>query len=138
MEPGSDNEDTMAHSNAAYSLLLPGKILNLRALSVQKKFRGSRGNKEGAKRGWYLLQKSGLGEVKNFKARRGTDMVSTSTHSLPPHYLVLLHQNHPFQLYEFHKKEIPIEETSFVEALMPFGISLQQYKSSMAMEDITM
>ena len=59
-----------------YSLLLPGKVLNLRALSVQKKFRGNRGNKEGAKRGWYLLQKSGLGEVKEIRARRGTDMVS--------------------------------------------------------------
>ena len=75
VEAGPDNGDNLAHSNAAYSLLLPGKILNLRALSIQKKFRGSRGNKEGAKRGWYLLQTSGLGEVKEFKARRGTDMV---------------------------------------------------------------
>ena len=44
------NDDTLANSNAAYSLLLPGKILNLRALSIQKKFGGGRGNKEGAKR----------------------------------------------------------------------------------------
>lgn len=79
MEGGPDSDDTMAHSNAAYSLLLPGKILNLRALGIQKKFRGSRGNKEGAKRGWYLLQRSGLGDVKEFKARRGTDMVKRST-----------------------------------------------------------
>ena len=76
VDAGANNDDTLAHSNAAYSLLLPGKILNLRALSIQKKFRGSRGNKERAKRGWYLLQRSGLGEVKEFKARRGTDMVN--------------------------------------------------------------
>ena len=43
---------------------------NLGTIPQRRKFRGSRGNKEGAKRSWYLLQKSGLGEVKEFKARR--------------------------------------------------------------------
>ena len=70
MERGADSDDTMAHSTGAYSLLLSG---------IQKKFRGSRGNKEGGKRGWYLLQKSGLGDVKEFKACSGTDMVIRST-----------------------------------------------------------
>ena len=70
VEAGPNKEDALAHSNAAYSLLLPGKVLNLRALRIQKKFRGNRGNKEGAKRGWYLLEKSGLDQVKEFKARR--------------------------------------------------------------------
>ena len=36
VDAGANNDDNLAHSNAAaYSLLLPGKILYLRALSIQ-------------------------------------------------------------------------------------------------------
>ena len=67
----------MTRSNAAYSLLLPGKVLHLSALNVQRKFR-DRGNKAGAKDSWRLLSERGLGELKEFKARRGTDIVSST------------------------------------------------------------
>lgn len=70
---GSQKTDE-AFSNAAYSLLIPGKILNLSALNSQKKFR-DRGNKQGAKKGWQLLEDSGLGKLHATKAVRGTDMV---------------------------------------------------------------
>lgn len=63
-----------AFSNAAYSLLIPGKVLNLSTLNAQKKFR-DRGNKQGAKKGWQLLEESGLGKLHATKALRGTDMV---------------------------------------------------------------
>ena len=45
------------------------------------------------------------------------------------------------QLFEFHKKEVPDDEdekVTFVETLMTFGVSLQQYTSSLAMEAINM
>ena len=71
--------ESLAHSNAAYSLLLPGKVQHFNALnsSGQRKFR-ERGNKQGAKQGWELLQQAGLGELREKKARRGTDMVKLS------------------------------------------------------------
>jgi hypothetical protein len=65
----------MAVGNAAYSLLLPGKILNLSVLLSQTKFK-SRGNKAGALAGWKLLEKSGLAKVVELKAQRGTDKVT--------------------------------------------------------------
>lgn len=70
---GSGKTDE-AFSNAAFSLLIPGKVLNLSALNTQKKFR-DRGNKQGAKKGWQLLEESGLGKLQASKALRGTDMV---------------------------------------------------------------
>ena len=72
--------ESLAHSNAAYiSLLLLGKVLHFNALnsSGQRKFR-ERGNKQGAKQGWELLQQAGLGELREKKACRGTDMVKLS------------------------------------------------------------
>ena len=76
--PGDPNTDvgSQAHRNATYSLLLPGKVLHLNALnsSSQRKFR-DRGNKAGAKESWLLLQKSGLGELREVKARRGAPTV---------------------------------------------------------------
>ena len=55
--------ESLAHSNAACSLLLPGKVLHFNALnsSGQRKFR-ERGNKQGAKQGWELLQQAGSGD----------------------------------------------------------------------------
>ena len=71
--------ESSAHSNAAYSLLLPGKVLHFNALnsSGQRKFQEG-GNKQGAKQGWELLQQAGLGELREKKACRGTDMVKLS------------------------------------------------------------
>jgi hypothetical protein len=66
-----------AYSNAAYSLLIPGRVLNLSALNSQKKFR-DRGNKQGAIKGWQLLEQSELGKLHDMKAQRGTDRVSTN------------------------------------------------------------
>ena len=54
-----------------FSLLLPGSISDLTALNQQRKFR----DKGNTKLGWQLLQQSGLGELQETKARRGTDMV---------------------------------------------------------------
>lgn len=45
--PVSSSGDGQAQASAAYSLLLPGKVLHLNALLSMKKFR-DRGNKEGA------------------------------------------------------------------------------------------
>lgn len=49
--------DSQAHDNAAFSLLLPGRILYLCALLVQTEFRGI-GNKAGALSGWNFLQEA--------------------------------------------------------------------------------
>ena len=68
--------DGQAQGNAAYSLLLPGKVLHLNALLAMKKFR-DRGNKEGAVRGFYVLEEAELGRVLEKKPQRGTNVVST-------------------------------------------------------------
>ena len=65
-----------APSNAAISLLLPGKVLHLNALLVMRKFR-NRGNKPGAVRGFEELQESGLGKIHCIKPQRGASVVST-------------------------------------------------------------
>ena len=70
----SDHMGGWAHANAAYSLLLPGKVLYLNALLAMKKFR-DRGNKEGAVQGFYALQAAELGQVIERKPQRGTNMV---------------------------------------------------------------
>ena len=70
----SDRMGQLAHGNAAYSLLLPGKVLHLNALLAMKKFR-DRGNKEGAVQGFYALQTAELGKVIERKPQRGTNMV---------------------------------------------------------------
>ena len=69
-------DESLAHRCASYSLLLPGKVLYFNALnsSTQRKFR-DKGNKAGARQAWQKLQNAGLGLLKEFKARRGTDMV---------------------------------------------------------------
>ena len=71
---GTTKDNALAQSNATFSLLLPGDVLDLITLNCQRKFH-DKGNKAGAKLGWDLLQKCGLGELKEKKARRGRDMV---------------------------------------------------------------
>ena len=71
MLPVPTNE---AERNAAFSLLLPGKVLHLNALSHLRKFR-DRGNKPGAVRGFELLQQIGLGKLVSIKPPRGATMV---------------------------------------------------------------
>ena len=72
---GVSAEKALVTKNATFSLLLPGKILNLTALSQQRKFKG-RGNKPGAVKAWILLHEDNLGTMKEIKARRGTDKAS--------------------------------------------------------------
>ena len=67
-------ETSEAHRNAAFSLLLPGKMLHLNALLVMRKFR-DRGNKAGAVRGFELLERQGLGVLISTKLQRGANMV---------------------------------------------------------------
>ena len=74
---GSQHRDGQAHANAAFSLLLPGQVLHLNALLAMKKFR-DRGNKDGAVRGFILLQEAGLGKVIERKPQRGTSVVCYS------------------------------------------------------------
>ena len=45
-------------------------------LNSQKKFR-DRGNRQGAIKGWQLLEQSELGKLHDMKAQRGTDRVCT-------------------------------------------------------------
>lgn len=73
-EPESSSGDGQAQAN---SLLLPGKVLHLNALLSMKKFR-DHGNKEGAVRGFLLLQEAGLGRVIENKPQRGTTVVSAA------------------------------------------------------------
>ena len=63
-----------SHSNAAMSLILPGKVLHLNALLAMRKFRNC-GNKAGAVRGFEELQESGLGKIHSIKPQRGASMV---------------------------------------------------------------
>ena len=74
MLSGETTTKSLVHSNAAYSLLLPGQVLNLTTLNTMRKFR-DRGNKAGATAAWKVLEEKGLGKLIQSKARRGTDMV---------------------------------------------------------------
>ena len=71
----ADPSEKLAARNAAFSLLLPGRILYLSVLLSQTKFK-SRGNKAGALAGWRLLDKSGLAKIVEVKAQRGTDKLN--------------------------------------------------------------
>ena len=72
------SEDTTeAHRNAAFSLLLPGKVLHLNALLHMRKFR-DKGNKAGAVRGLQLLESEGLGNLISTRLQRGANMVCSS------------------------------------------------------------
>ena len=68
----------MAHSNASFSLLLPGKVLHFNALNEKRRFR-DRGNKPGAKLAWKELEEAGLGTFSEKPAARGTKEVSYKT-----------------------------------------------------------
>ena len=69
-----DINNSDGHRSAITCLLLPGKLLDLKALSQKRTFRNS-GNKAGAVRGFEILQESGLGTIKTIKINRGTNMV---------------------------------------------------------------
>ena len=68
-------EESKVRRNAAFTLLLPGKVLHLSALIVARKFR-DRGNKAGALEAMNLLQDKGLGKLLSVNSARGTDKVS--------------------------------------------------------------
>ena len=63
-------------STAAFTLLLPGRVLDISALNSQHKFR-DRGKKQGAVEAIEHLEEAGLGVVQKERATRGTAMVST-------------------------------------------------------------
>ena len=71
----TSNKGGQAHSNAAFSLLLPGKVLYLNALLATTKFR-DHGNKEGVVQGFHVLQAAGLGCFIERKPQRGTNKVN--------------------------------------------------------------
>ena len=73
------NQGGRVHDNAAYSLLLQGKVLYLNALLATKKFR-DRGNKDGAV-GFHVLQATGLGLAIVRKPQRGTNMVNKTIYN---------------------------------------------------------
>lgn len=78
VRPGERNTDGngQTHRIAAFSLLLSGKLLHLNALncSSMRKFR-DRGIKAGVKEAWLLLQKDGLGKLREVEACRGSPTV---------------------------------------------------------------
>ena len=133
MTGGSTREDTLAQTNATFSLLLPGDVLDLTALNNQRKFR-DKGNKAGAKLGWDLLEKSGLGPIKQKNARRGTDVVSFISCILSTHTFLFFHR------YINLKKGLPEgeeEKIEFAKTLAQFGVSLQQYTRAFEMPNVT-
>jgi len=69
----------MTQRNASYSLLLPGKVLNLTAFNNMRKL-WERGNKTGAIKACKLLDEIGLETIIESKAHHGTDMVCMYIH----------------------------------------------------------
>ena len=67
--------DSSKMSNAAYTLALPGRILDLSTLLSNKKYR-NRGNKDGALAAMKKLENDGLGKIKKKEAHRGASAVS--------------------------------------------------------------
>ena len=70
------NERDEDELNAAYTILLPGRVLNLSSLLAQKKYR-KRGNKDGAIRSFFILEGEGLGKVLQMTGTKGTGVVSS-------------------------------------------------------------
>ena len=73
LENGTHEQDD-DELNAAFTLLLPGKKLNLSALLAQKKYR-KRGNKDGAIRCFFMLEEDGLGKVLQLTGTKGAGVV---------------------------------------------------------------
>ena len=71
----TDVNSSDGRRSATTCLLLPGKVLDLKALSQKRTFRNS-GNKVGAVRGFEILAENGLGTVIKTKLNRGATMVS--------------------------------------------------------------
>ena len=67
--------DSSKISNAAYTLTLPGRILDLSTLLSNKKYR-NRGNKDGALAAMKKLESDGLGKIKKKETHRGASAVS--------------------------------------------------------------
>ena len=74
-------EQSKVRRNAAFVLLLPGKVLHLSALIVARKFR-DRGNKAGALEAMKLLEDCGMGKLLSVNSVRGTDKASVYRQSL--------------------------------------------------------
>ena len=69
-----DFDDSLIN-NGAYTLLLPGKVLDLSTMLKNKKYQ-NRGQKEGAVKAMNKLEADGLGELKRKEMHRGTSAVS--------------------------------------------------------------
>ena len=74
--------DTAKISNAAFTLLLPGRALDLSNLLANKKFR-PQGTKDGALAAMKKLESSGLGKIKKKEAHRGASAVRVHTNTHP-------------------------------------------------------
>ena len=70
----ADMNSSDGQRSATTCLLLPGKVLDLKALSQKRTFRNC-GNKAGAVRGFEILEENGLGNVIATKINRGATMV---------------------------------------------------------------
>lgn len=71
-------DESKVKRNAAFALLLPGKVLHLSALIVTRKFR-ERGNKAGALEAMVQLGNVGLGKLSEVKSARCTDKASDTS-----------------------------------------------------------
>lgn len=74
MEAVTPENTSEAHWNAAFSLLLPGKVLHLNALLLMRKFRDWE-KKAGAVHGFEALEKEGLGTIISTKLQSGANLV---------------------------------------------------------------
>ena len=69
-----DFDDSLIN-NAAYTLLQPGKVLDLSIMLKNKKYQ-NRGQKEGAVKAMKKLEADGFGVLKKKEMHRGTSAVS--------------------------------------------------------------
>ena len=74
---------------SGYTILLPGKALDISAIVKAKKFK-SRGNKPGALEACKRLKEAGMGKLVELGKSRGTAMVIYYAH-----FRILINRNRP-------------------------------------------
>ena len=72
---------SVGQRSATTCLLLPGKVLDLKALSQKRAFCNT-GNKAGAVEAFEILEENGLGVMTTTKLNRGANMVGRATPAL--------------------------------------------------------
>ena len=141
----SDRMGGLAHGNAAYSLLLPGKIMYLNALLAMKKLEIVATKKVQCKasmpsrlQSWGKLSRENPSVELTWCVR---DNVFQLAYTCMCIYMYSFFNVTLVQLYEFRKAELssnPEEAAKLAEKLMTFGVSLMQFKAAIEEEDITM